>query len=93
MEWNQHAKADAPVPDSPVDHPRASSSIAGGPAPATLDGDTTAIATTNKPPASLLSHDSVDSGVDAGSSSEYDQENHGDHVIEAQEEGNFSDEG
>lgn len=41
-------------------------------------------------------HDSapVDSGVDAGSSSEYDQENHGDHVLQAHNnDDSFSDEG
>ena len=36
----------------------------------------------------------VDSGVDAGSASEYDQENSGDHVLEAHDqESDFSDEG
>lgn len=35
----------------------------------------------------------VDSGVDAGSSSEYDQENSGDHVIQAHDGEAFSDEG
>lgn len=36
----------------------------------------------------------VDSGVDAGSASEYDQENSGDHVLEAHNhESDFSDEG
>lgn len=41
---------------------------------------------------SLPVQESTDSGIDAGSSSEYDQENHGDHIIEAQES-DFSDEG
>jgi hypothetical protein len=71
-----------------VDQARA---MAGPATPDATAASTAAAVTTDKP--SLLSHESVDSGIDTGSSSEYDQENHGDHVIEAQEEGNFSDEG
>jgi hypothetical protein len=41
----------------------------------------------------LYTQESTDSGIDAGSSSEYDQENHGDHVIQAQLDDEFSDEG
>jgi hypothetical protein len=46
----------------------------------------------SKPTPSLQAQESTDSGIDAGSSSEYDQENHGDHIIEVQES-DFSDEG
>lgn len=35
----------------------------------------------------------IDSGVDAGSSSEYDQENSEDHIIQPHDDDSFSDEG
>ena len=66
------------------------------PIPETPDagtGPSTQDAPSTVKPATLLPQDSTDSGIDAGSSSEYDQENHGDHVIEAQLESDFSDEG
>jgi len=49
--------------------------------------------TQDAPKPALQAQESTDSGIDTGSSSEYDQENHGDHVIDARHDDDFSDEG
>lgn len=87
---------DRPSPAAEAPHPHALND-AGAPGPSGHDAGPSHNAPASGEGTLKAEHhaeqEPVDSGVDAGSASEYDQDNSGDHLLEAHGEDNFSDEG